>query len=146
MGLFQKRNDCTHQLIEDVTGEDATRILTRLPLSNNALEVLTQIQNLCAGDDNDTHITEESVLLLQEENESLKRRLKDLESQYGNRLPVVADKHWRLQIRHYAANTLFASLKFIHSNLQLDDLADPFSIGNTCAKHFKTDRDRKSVV
>ena len=53
---------------------------------------------------------------------------------------MVADKHWHLQIRHYAANTLFASLKFIHSNLQLDDLADPFSIGNTCAKHFKTDR------
>ena len=60
------------------------------------------------------------------------------------RLPVVADKHWHLQIRHYAANTLLASLKFIHSNLQLDDLADPFSIGNTCAKHFKTDR--RSVV
>ena len=144
VGLFQKRNDCTHQLIEDVTGEDATRILTRLPPSNNASEVLIQMRNLCAGDDNDTHITEESFLLLKEENESLKRRLEDLESQYDTRLLVVADKHWRLQIRHYAANTLFASLKFIHSNLQLDDLADPFSIGNTCAKHFKTDR--RSVV
>ena len=52
---------------------------------------------------------------------------------------MVADKHWHLQIRHYAANTLFASFKSIHSNLQLDDLADPFSIGNTCSKHFKTD-------
>jgi hypothetical protein len=39
---------------------------------------------------------------------------------------------------------LFASLKFNHSNLQLDDLADPFSIGNTCEKHFTTDR--RSVV
>ena len=93
VGLFQKRNDCTHQLIEDVTGEDATRILTRLPPSRSALEVLTQIQNLCAGDDNDTHITEESVLLLKEENKSLKRKLEDLESQYGTRLLVVADKH-----------------------------------------------------
>ena len=53
---------------------------------------------------------------------------------------MVAEKHWHLQIRYYAANTLFASLKFIHSNLRLDDLADPFSIGNTCAKHFKTER------
>ena len=79
-------------------------------------------------------------MLLKEENESLKRRLEDLESQYGTRLPVVADKHWHQQIRHYAANTLFSSLKFIQSNLQLDNLADPFSIGNTCAKHFKTDR------
>ena len=76
--------------------------------------------------------------------EFLKRRLEDLESHYNTSLPVVADKHWHLQIRHYAANTLFASLKFIHSNLQLDDLADPFSIGNTCAKHFKTER--RSVV
>ena len=140
VGLFQKRNDCTHQLIEDVTGEDATRILTRLPSSGSASAVITQMQNLCAGFDNDTHITEESFLLLKEENESLKRRLEDLESQYNTSLPVVADKHWHLQIRHYAANTLFASLKFLHSNLQLDDLADPFSIGNTCAKHFKTDR------
>ena len=98
------------------------------------------MQNLCAGFDNDTHITEESFLLLNEENKPLKRRLEDLESHYHTRLPVVADKHWHLQIRHYAANTLLASLKFIHSNLQLDDLADPFSIGNTCAKHFKTDR------
>ena len=74
----------------------------------------------------------------------MKRRLEDLESQYDTRLPVVADKHWRQQIRHYAANTLFSSLKFIQSNLQLDNLADPFSVGNTCAKHFKTDR--RSVV
>ena len=74
----------------------------------------------------------------------MKRRLEDLESQYDTRLPVMADKHWRLQIRHYAANTLFASLKFIHSNWQLDDLADQFSIGNTCATHFKADR--RSVV
>ena len=74
----------------------------------------------------------------------MKRRLEDLESHYDTRLPVVVDKHWRLQIRHYTANTLFASLKFIHSNLQLENLADPFSIGNTCAKHFKTDR--RSVV
>ena len=96
--------------------------------------------NLCAGDDNDTHITDKGFLLLKEENESLKRRLEGLESQHETSLPVVADKHWRLQIRYYAANTLFASLKFNHSNLQLDDLADPFSIGNTCAKHFKTDR------
>ena len=59
----------------------------------------------------------------------MKRRLEDLESHYDTRLPVVVDKHWRLQIRHYTANTLFASLKFIHSNSQLDDLADPFSIG-----------------
>ena len=140
MELFQKRNDHAQQLIADVTGEDAKRILTRLPPSRNASAVLTQIQNLCAGDDNDTHITEESVLLLKEENESLKRRLEDLKSQYGTRLPVVADKHWHQQIRHYAANTLFSSLKFIQSNLQLDNLADPFSIGNTCAKHFKTDR------
>ena len=110
VGLFQKRYDCTHQLIEDVTGEDATRILTRLPPSRSASEVLTQMQNLCAGDDNDTHITEESVLLLKEVNECMKRRLEDLESQDDTRLPVVADKHWRLQIRHYAANTLFASL------------------------------------
>ena len=144
VGLFQKRNDHAHRLIGDVTGEDVTRILTRLPPSHSASAVLTQMQNLCAGDDNDTHTTEESFLLLKEENESLKRRLEDLESQYDTRLPVVADKHWRLQIRHYAANTLFASLKFIHSNLQLDDLADPFSIGNTCANHFNTDR--RSVV
>ena len=79
-------------------------------------------------------------MLLKEENESLKRRLEDLENHYDTRLLVVADKHWRQQIRHYAANTLFSSLKFIQSNLQLDNLADPFSIGNTCAKHFKTDR------
>ena len=140
VGVFQKRNDHTHQLIADVTGEDATRILTRLPPSRNASAVLTQMQNLCAGDGNYTHTTEESILLLKEENESLKRRLEDLESQYDTRLLVVADKHWRLQIRHFAANTLFSSLKFIQSNLQLDDLADPFSIGNTCTKHFKTDR------
>ena len=76
-----------------MTGEDVTRILTRLPPSCCASEALTQIQNLCAGDDNDTHITEESVLLLKEENESLKRRLEVLESQYDTRLLVVADKH-----------------------------------------------------
>ena len=63
-----------------------------------------------------------------------------MENHYDTRLLVVADKDWRQQIRHYAANTLFASFKFIQSNLQLDDLADPFSIGNTCAKHIKTDR------
>jgi hypothetical protein len=144
VGIFQKRNDHVHQLIGNETGEDATRILTRLPPSHNASAVLTQRQNLCAGDDNDTHTTEESFLLLKKENESLKRRLEDLESQYDTRLPVVADKHWSLQIRHYAANTLFASLKFILSNLQLNDLADPFTIGNTCAKHFTTNR--RSVV
>ena len=94
-----------------MTGEDVTRILTRLPSSCNTSAVLTQMQNLCAGDDNDTHITEESFLLLKEEHESLKRRLEDLESHYDTRLPVVADKHWHLQIRHYAANTLFASFK-----------------------------------
>ena len=110
VGLFQKRNDHTHQLIEDVTGEDTTRMLTRLPPSCSASEALTQIQNLCAGDDNDTHTTEESFLLLKEENESLKRRLEDLESQYDTRLLVVADKYWHLQIRHYAANTLFVAL------------------------------------
>ena len=66
VGLFQKRNDHAHRLIEDVTGEDTTRILTRLPPSNNASEVLIQMRNLCAGDDNDTHITEESFLLLKE--------------------------------------------------------------------------------
>ena len=60
-----------------MTGEDATRILTRLPPSGSASAVLTQTQNLCAGDDNDTHITEESFLLLQEENESLKGRLEE---------------------------------------------------------------------
>ena len=76
-----------------MTGEDATRILTRLPPSNNALEVLIQMRNLCAGDDNDTHFTEENFLLLKGENESLKRRLEDLESQYDTSLPVVADKH-----------------------------------------------------
>jgi hypothetical protein len=144
VGLFQKRNDHAHQLIGDVTGEDATRTLTILPPSGIASAVLTQMQNLCAGDDNDTHTTKESFLLLKEENESLKRRLEDLESHYDTRLLVVVDKHWRLQIRNYAANTLFASLKFIHWNLQLYDLADPFSIGDTCAKHFKTDR--RSVV
>ena len=102
------------------------------------------MQNLCAGDDNDTHITEEGFLLVEEENESLKRQLEDLESYYDTRLPVVADTHWHLQIRHYAANKLFTSLKFFHSKWQLDDLIDPFSIGNTCAKRFKTDR--RSVV
>ena len=84
-GLFQKRNDHAQWLIGDVTGEDVTRILTRLPSSCNTSAVLTQMQNLCAGDDNDTHITEESFLLLKEEHESLKRRLEDLESQYGTR-------------------------------------------------------------
>ena len=81
MGLFQKENDHVHQLIGNVTGEEATRVLTRLPSSHSASAVITQRQNLCAGDDNATHITEESVLLLKEENESLKRRLEDLESQ-----------------------------------------------------------------
>ena len=90
MGLFPKRNDDAYQLIEDVTGEDATRILTRLPLSCSASEVLTQIQNLCAGDDNDTHITEESFLLLNEENKPLKRRLEDLESHYHTRCQCLS--------------------------------------------------------
>ena len=81
VGLFQKENDHVHQLIGNVTGEEATRVLTRLPSSHSASAVITQRQNLCAGDDNATHITEESVLLLKEENESLKRRLEDLESQ-----------------------------------------------------------------
>ena len=74
VGLFQKRNDHAHHLIGDVTGEDLTRIPIRLHPSCNASAVLSQAQNLCAGDDNDTHITEESFLLLKEENESLKRR------------------------------------------------------------------------
>jgi hypothetical protein len=47
-------------LTGDVTGEDTTRILTRLPPSGNASVVLTHRQNLFAGDDNDTHITEET--------------------------------------------------------------------------------------
>ena len=106
VGLFQERSDHAHQLLADVTGEDETRILTRLPPSRNASAVLTQMWNLCAGDDNYTHITEENILLLKEENESMKQRLEDLESQYGTKLLVVADKHWHLQISHYAANTL----------------------------------------
>ena len=81
VGLFQKRNDDAYQLIGTVTGEDATRILTMLPSSGSASTVLTRKQNLGAGDDNDSHITEECFLLLKEENESLKRRLEDLESQ-----------------------------------------------------------------
>ena len=93
VGIFQKRNDHAHKLIGNVTGEDATRILTRLPSSCSASAVPTQRQNLCAGDVNDTHITEKSFLLLKEENKSLKRRLEDLESQYDTRLPVVADKY-----------------------------------------------------
>ena len=93
MGLFQKRNDHAHHLIGDVTGEDLTRIPIRLHPSCNASAVLTQRQNLCVGDDNDTHTTEESILPLKEENECMKRRLEDLESQYGTRLLVVADKH-----------------------------------------------------
>ena len=93
MGLFQKRSDHAHQLIGNVTVEDATRILRRLPSSCSASAMLTQRQNLCAGDDNDTHFTEENFLLLKGENESLKRRLEDLESQYDTSLPVVADKH-----------------------------------------------------
>jgi hypothetical protein len=68
VGSFQRRNDHAHQLIGDVTGEDETRILTRLPPLDSASAVLTQKRNLCAGDDNDTYITEESFLLLKEEN------------------------------------------------------------------------------
>jgi hypothetical protein len=144
VGLFQKKNGHAHWLIGDMTGEDTTKILTRLSSWSSASAVLTQMRNLCAGDNNDSHITDEVFLLLQEENKSLKRQLEDLESHYDTRLPVVADEQWHLQIRHYAANTLFTSLEFIHSKLQLDDLLDPFSIENTCAKHFKTDR--RSVV
>ena len=98
MGIFQKRNNYAHKLIGNETGEDATRILTRLPSSCSALAVPTQRQNLCAGDVNDTHITEKSFLLLKEENKSLKRRFEDLERQYDTSLPVVADKHWHLLI------------------------------------------------
>ena len=98
VGIFQKRNNYAHKLIGNETGEDATRILTRLPSSCSALAVPTQRQNLCAGDVNDTHITEKSFLLLKEENKSLKRRFEDLERQYDTSLPVVADKHWHLLI------------------------------------------------
>ena len=43
VGLFQERSDHAHQLLADVTGEDETRILTRLPPSRNASAVLTQM-------------------------------------------------------------------------------------------------------
>ena len=45
VGLFQKRNDHAHRLIGDVTGEDVTRIQTRLPPSDSTSAVLTQRQN-----------------------------------------------------------------------------------------------------
>ena len=50
---------------------------------------------------------------------------------------MKSDDTWSHQVKTYAATILFAQVKFIPSEKFLDDLTNPYSLGNKTAHHFK---------
>jgi hypothetical protein len=80
------------------------------------------------------------VKSLRSENAVLRQQLKDLEEVrncHDLSIPVKSDDTWRHQVKTYAATILFAKVKFIPSKMFLDDLTNPYSLGNKTALHFK---------
>ena len=82
------------------------------------------------------------VKSLRSENAVLRQQLKDLEEMRNSHdlsIPMKSDDTWSHQVKTYAATILFAQVKFIPSEKFLDDLTNPYSLGNKTAHHFKVE-------
>ena len=100
-----------------------------------------------ASEDETDVSTSEGILQLYSEvgylhtkNAELLQQIKELEearNTFASSIPMKSDDTWRHQVKTYAATILFAQVKFIPSQKFLDDLANPFSLGNKTAHHFK---------
>ena len=80
------------------------------------------------------------VRYLPTKNAGLLQQIKELEearNTFASSIPMKSDDTWRHQAKTYAATILFAQVKFILSQKFLDDLDNPFSLGNKTAHHFK---------
>ena len=81
-----------------------------------------------------------NVKSLMSENAVLREQLKDLDKMrncHDLRVPMKSDDNWRHQGKTYAATILFAQVRLIPSEKVLDDLTNPYSLGNKAAHHFK---------
>ena len=77
---------------------------------------------------------------LRSENAVLRQQLKDLKEMrncHDLSIPMKSDDTWRHQVKKYATTILFAQVKFIPSEKFLDDITNPYSLGNKTAHHFK---------
>ena len=80
------------------------------------------------------------VRYLRTKNAELLQQIKELEEArytFASSIPMKSDDTWRHQVKTYAATILFPQVKFIPCQKVLDDLANPFSLGNKTAHHFK---------
>ena len=80
------------------------------------------------------------VRYLRTKNAVLLQQIKELEvarNAFASSIPMKSNDTWRHQDKTYAATILFAQVKFIPSQKFLDDLDNPFSLGNKTVHHFK---------
>ena len=77
---------------------------------------------------------------LRSENAVLRQQLKDLKEMrnfHDLSVPMKLDDTWSHQVKTHATTILFAQFKFIPSKKLLDDLTNPYSLGNKIDHHFK---------
>ena len=98
--------------------EDETDVST----SKGILQLYPEVSYLC---------TKNAVLLQQI------KELEEARNTFASSIPMKSDDTWRHQVKTYVATILFAQVKLIPSQKFLDDLANPFSLGNKTAHHFK---------
>ena len=80
------------------------------------------------------------VKSLRSENAVLRQQLKDSEEMrnfHDLSVPMKLDDTWSHQVKTHATTILFAQFKFIPSKKLLDDLTNPYSLGNKIDHHFK---------
>ena len=105
-------------------------------------------QNIHEESEDDTAVsTSEGILRicanvksLRSENAVLRQQLKDLKEMRNSHdlsIPMKSDDTWRHQVKPYATTILFAQVKIIPSEKFLDDLTNPYFLGNKSALHFK---------
>ena len=105
-------------------------------------------QNIHEESEDDTAVsTSEGILRicanvksLRSENAVLRQQLKDLKEMRNSHdlsIPMKSDDTWRHQVKTYATTILFAQVKIIPSEKFLDDLTNPYFLGNKSAFKFK---------